>query len=301
MTKRVAIAAAALVGAVLSGFVWAQPGATPAVRASDFGGVRAVVRASRDATMSFTFPIEIAEIAVKGGAKVKKGDLLIRGRDDEYIAQRDLQRTQAESDLEIQKAQAALNQATVEFEGWRELKERKQAGSNLEFERAKTLLEARTVDLAIARLQKEQAGIQLRIREAQLDRVWLRAPFDGVVDRVTVEVGEVKRETEPVVRVVATDPLWIDANTPTDQTMKLGTKAGDPAWVVLEVPGEPAVYVGKVIEVGAEADFGSATRRIRVELANAGEWPGGLAAWVRLTPPEGEWAGRIAGQRKAAR
>jgi membrane fusion protein, multidrug efflux system len=250
--------------------------------------------------MSFTFPIEVAEIAAKGGQKVKKGDLLIRGRDEEYIAQRDLQRTQAESDLEIQKAQAALDQANVEFEGWRQLKERKQAGSDLEFERARTLLEARTVDLAIARLQKEQAGIQLRIREAQLDRVWLKAPFDGVVDIVTVEVGEVKRETEPVVRVVATDPLWIDAYMPTDQTMTLGSKAGDPAWAVLEVPGRPAVYVGKVIEVGAAADFGSATRRIRIELPNAGEWPAGVGAWVRLTPPEGDWAGRVTDQRKAA-
>src|SRR5205823_6661741 len=87
--------------------------------------------------------------------------------------------------------------------------------------------------------------------------------------------------------------------TGTDQTIILGLKPGDKAWVVLELPGEAAVHVGKVIEVGAEADFASGTRRVRVELANAADWPAGIQAWVRFTAPEGEWAKRIAAPKRA--
>ena len=103
-----------------------------------------------------------------------------------------------------------------------------------------------------------------------------------------------------VLKIVATDPMWMDVNAPTSLTMTLGLKPGDKAWILLDVPGEPAVYVGKVIEIGAESDFAGQTRRVRVELANPSEWPVGPAAWVRFAAPEGEWAKRIAEPKRTA-
>jgi multidrug efflux pump subunit AcrA (membrane-fusion protein) len=200
----------------------------------------------------------------------------------------------------VRKAQTAVDQAQVEYENWKTMVEKKIAGSQLEYDRARTLLEARKVDLDIAKLQRLQAGITLRVREAQLERVMIRAPFDGIVDNVLVEAGEVKRDTDPVLKIVATDPLSMDVNTPTDQAFTLSLKKGDKAWVVLDVPGEPAVYVGKIVEVGAEADFGGRSLRIRVELPNPAELPAGIQAWVRFTQPEGEWAKRIAPPKRAA-
>jgi hypothetical protein len=65
--------------------------------------------------------------------------------------------------------------------------------------------------------------------------------------------------------------------------------------VLVDVPGEPRVYPAKVIELGADADASSQTRRVRVEMANPKDWPGGLTCWVRFTPPGGEWTSRVAG------
>jgi RND family efflux transporter MFP subunit len=260
----------------------------------------APARASRDATLSFTFPAEVAKVLVKGGQRVKQGQPLVIGRDDDVRAQRDLQKSQADSDLDIQKAQTGVDQAQVEFDSWQKM-DRKIAGNQLEYDRARTTLAARKVELDIAKLQKGQASIQLALRQAQLDRYTLNAPFDGIIDNVVVEVGEVKKDTEPVLKIVATDPLWIDVAAGTDQTITLGLKAGDKAWVVLGLPGEPAVHEGKIVEIGAEADFAAKTRRVRVELANAEGWPAGLGAWVRFTPPEGEWAKRMAPSKKAER
>ena len=224
---------------------------------------------------------------------MKQGELLVQGKDDEAVAQRDLQKSQADSELDVLKAQAAVDQAQVEFNSWEKM-DRKIAGNQLEYDRARTTLATRKVELDIAKLQQAQAKIQLTLRQAQVDRFAITAPFSGIIDNVTVEVGEVKKDTEPLLKIVSTDVLWMDVNTPTDQTLTLALKAGDKAWVVLELPGEPAVYLGSVIEVGADADFAGKTRRVRVELPNAADWPAGLHAWVRFTHPEGEWAKRLA-------
>jgi len=283
----------------------AQPGAkggaagaqTPAMPPiADFGGEKAVTRSSRDATLAFPFPAEIAEIVARGGQPVKKGDLILRARDEEYRYQRDLQKLLADSDLDVQKAQAALDQAKVELDGQTELRDKKMGGSKLEYDRARTTYVVKVVELEIAKNQLEQQKIQLKFREAQLDRNSLRAPFDGRVAEVVVDVGDVKKDSDRVARVVSVNPLWIDVPTPTAQTITLNLKNGDPAWVVLDIPGDAVVGRGKVIEVAAEADPASNTRRVRVELPNPNEHPAGLTAWVRFQPPTGKWAERLAPQ-----
>jgi multidrug efflux pump subunit AcrA (membrane-fusion protein) len=291
-----------------SGFGRVQPGSglpdatkgVTAAAAASFGGEKSVTRPCRDSTLSYTFPVEIAEIVARGGTPVKKGDLLVKGRDDEYRYQRDLQKLQAESDLDIQKAQAGVDQAQVEYDAQLEIKKKNTAAAPIELERARTTLIARKVDLEIARRDHTQQGVQLGFRQAQLDRLALTAPFDGRVDVVSVEVGEVKRETEPVIRVVATDKLWIDVNTPIAQTLTLGLKPGERAWVLMDVPGEPKVHIGKIIEVAADANFEAGLRRVRVELENPADWPSGLTSWVRFTAPTGDWAARVVERQRAA-
>ena len=151
----------------------------------------------------------------------------------------------------------------------------------------------REIELGAARLNKKQQEEQLKLREAQLERFTIRAPFDGRVDVVAVEVGEVKRETDPVIRVVKTDPLWIDVPVPVRRSF--GIKLGDASWTLLDGPGEDGgggggggvrVWPGKVIEVGADVDPSSDTRRVRVEVANPTDLPSGLRSWTRFTAPE---------------
>ena len=260
--------------------------------AESFGGEKFVTRACRDATLSFAFPAEVGEIVVQGGQKVKKGDVLILARDEDIRFQRDHAKLVAESDLDIQKAQAGVDLATVEYEAQKELRDRK-SGSKIDLDRAVATLKARTVDLEIAKYERKQHAVELQIRQAQLDRLTIKAPFDGRVDEVIVDLGQVKKDSEPVIRIVDTDPLWIDVPTPTGQTLTLGLKPGDKAWVLLDLPGDPTVYMAKVIEVGAAADPASNTRRVRVELINPNDWPSGLTAWVRFTPPPGDWAAKV--------
>ena len=273
---------------------------TAASVAHTFGGEKYYARASQDSVLSFVMPAaEISEVMVKGGMPVKKGDVLVRARDEEYRLQVELQTLIAESDLEVQAREAAAAQAKVEFDAQTRIKEQS-GGSTVDYDRARTTLRVREVELEVAKLNRRQQALQLKLQQSRLDRFTLQAPFDGIVDAVSADLGEIKKETDPIVRVVDIDPLWIDVPAPTIQTIVLGLKPGAPAWVLLDLPGEPKVYLGKVIEVGAEADSSSGTRRVRVELDNPSAWPSGLSAWVRFTEPTGEWATRVVKAEPAA-
>jgi RND family efflux transporter MFP subunit len=255
-----------------------------AVLSRDFAGEQCFTKASHASTLGFPFAVEIAEVYVKGGQRVKAGDPLVRARDEDFVAQRDLQRVIATSDLEVKRAKSTLDQAQVEYDAQAQLLEKNKGASKIELDRAKAQLEVRGAEHELAKRELEQQKLTLVQREEQLKRYTIRAPFDGLVDSIVVDLGEIKRETDPVLRLVSIDPLWLDVPTPTNQTLTLALKPGDPAWVLLDAPGDPRVLQGRVIEVGAEADPGSATRRVRVELANTDQRPGGMTAWVRFTP-----------------
>jgi RND family efflux transporter MFP subunit len=272
---------------------WSQQGQSSAAAVGDSFGIKTIARASFDATMGFSFPTEIAEIVARGGQRVKKGDVLIRGRDEELRAQRDLQQVAAETDLPVQRAHAAMEQARVEYEAQETVRQKNRASANIEVERARTTYVLRKVEHELAVIEQTQQQLQLRFRQAQLDRLQLVAPFDGIVDLVTCEVGEVKRDGDPVLRLVGIDRLWLDVPAPAFQTIELALKNGDAAWVMMDLPGEPRIFQGKVIEVAAEVDSSSKSRRIRVELPNPHEWPTGLNAWVRFTAPDEQWMARV--------
>ncbi|MFM9996947.1 MAG: efflux RND transporter periplasmic adaptor subunit [Phycisphaerales bacterium] len=288
-TASVLLTVAACSGAV------AQPSAESAAAiAPSFGGEKIDARPSRDSTLGFTFPAEVMEVFVKGGERVRKGQPLVRAFDLEYRYQRDTQKIIAESDLDVQRAQAQLDGAQVELDSIEQImRETPGGGSKVEHDRAKVTVLIRKVELGIAVLQQNQAKVQLAFREAQVDRFTIKAPFDGEIDQVGVDLGMVKKDGEPVLRIVNTDPLWLDVPTPTAQTLMLKLKPGDPAWVLPDLPGPARVFVGKIIELGATADPRANTRRVRVEIANPEKWPSGLWCWTRFTPPTGDWTPRI--------
>lgn len=263
----------------------------------DTFGFKAIALAKEDAALSFPMPVEIAEILVRSGQRVARGDLLVRARDDEVRLQRDLQRLSAETNLPVERAFAAMEQARVEWEGQDEVRRRSKAThvpyAVIELERARTTYLLREAEHKLAQLEKEQQLKQLDFRQAQLDRMRIVAPFDGIIDRIACHIGEVRRESEPVIRIVATDVLKIDAQPPAHLTLDLNLKPGDPAWVLMDLPGEPRVYMGTVMEVAPTVDSASRTRTVRVELDNRHGWPAGLNAWVRFTEPSAEWLARI--------
>lgn len=262
------------------GWVWTGP---------SFGGTKAVTRPSRDSIMGFAASTTITEVLVRGGQTVREGELLLRGDDREEAALLRIQELRAGSDETVDRAKEQHELAKLEYAKMRDSHDRGGA-SEQELDRARVSEAISAIDVAIARETLEQERIQVDRIKARLDRLQLRAPFDGQVDIVIVDVGQSVREGDRAVRVVDVDPLWIDVPADTGETIARGLKADDPAWVLLDLPeidGGPArLREGRIIEVSPVADAGSATRRVRVEVANPDGLVAGVTAWVRFERPD---------------
>ena len=275
----------------------AQPAAEPAMVRS-FGGERAVTKPNRDAVMGFSLSTSVKEVAVVGGQRVSAGDLLVRGDDSEDIAEARFQRERAETELPVQRARKQAELARLEFDRAEEVF-RRSGLSQAEFDRARVASETAEIDLDLQLLNQTLSRLQADRAEARVAKFSLRAPWDGVVDQVLVDEGQSVREGDPVVRIVSVDPLEIDVPTPADQTLELGLKVGDRAWVLMLVARDPRVYVGTISEVAPTVDAASGTRRIRVEVPNPEHLVPGLACWVRFAEPSAEWQERIVPSREA--
>jgi HlyD family secretion protein len=147
-------------------------------------------------------PVEEAEIAsqivgrvvkvnVKDGDSVKKGDLLVKL--DETDA-----RAQLDSALaRIERYRAAINQSDADREKTQRDVARydnlagRGVASRTELADAKSLLAKARAALMMSQQELLDSEAQRRTSQQYLDRTEIRAPIDGVVAGLTIEVGEV--------------------------------------------------------------------------------------------------------------
>jgi HlyD family secretion protein len=102
------------------------------------------------------------------------------------------------------------------------------------------------------------------VRAARLADAVIRAPFAGVVVRRERNAGDVVVPGSPILTVVATDELWVEAWV--DETQSATVTPGQPARVVFR--SDPAVeYPGAVVRLGRDTD--RETREMRVDVATA--------------------------------
>ena len=250
-----------------------------------FGGTKGVTRPSRDSVMGFQIPTQIAQVLAKGGQVVKAGEPLVAGDTSEDEALVELQRMRAETDVPVLEARKAMELAQFEYAAYRKVRE-DGGGNQKEVDRARLTAERAELQYQNAVIQQRQEVVGIKAREARLNKLTLRAPFDGVVDVILVDVGQNVSENDKVLRVVNVDLLWIDVPAPMADSRTLKIKAGDPAWVLLDVAGTAREVQATVIEVSPAADPASRTRRVRIEIKNPegeGRLIPGDPAWVKFS------------------
>jgi len=194
----------------------------------------------------------LTELRVRRGSKVKAGDIIAVLSDEA----RESQVAQARS-LVVQR-QAELNAKKPLIASG--------AMPKLDGVNAEALLDAAKAALASA--------------EAELDRGVIRAPWDGVVSDLTVEVGKAAFSFAgaDLCTIVALDPML--AVVEVSERRLSGVKIGDMADVRL-VTG--ATVRGKVRFVSPTASQTTRTYRIEIELPNAdGAIPDGITAEVSI-------------------
>jgi len=133
---------------------------------------------------------EIINLPVKEGDKVKKGDLLIQIKGDQYQAQKDrLEANLKGSEATLKIREAELNKLSLEFDRAKELHS-KGLASDSEFETAQSNYESAKASYEQAQANVLQSKAQLREVLETLYKTTIYAPMAGTVTQLNVQLGD---------------------------------------------------------------------------------------------------------------
>lgn len=192
----------------------------------------------------------ITKLPVSQGGHVNEGDLIL-SLDNEGKA------------AAVDSASAVLAQREKEFEASERLA-RQGSLPKLQLETARSAL-------ATARSQLEQA-------QAELSRFELRAPFTGIVDKVSVELGSSVQQGADVATLLSLDPV-IAAGEVSERDLG-HIRIGDTAQVRL-ISGE--TVEGTIRYISRQASPATRTFPVEIAIPNAdGAIPAGMTAEITL-------------------
>lgn len=133
---------------------------------------------------------EIVYLPVKEGQRVKKGDILLKIKQDQYLAQRD--RTvanlqSARANLSIQRIQ--LQKIESDFNRVKELYA-KGLSSEAEYEAIRAQYETAKAQVLSAESTVQQMEAAVKEASENLSKTIITSPMDGVVSQLNVKLGE---------------------------------------------------------------------------------------------------------------
>ncbi len=133
---------------------------------------------------------EIVQLPVKEGDYVKKGQLLIRIKGDQYQAQKQrLEANLQSSEANLKMRSAELDKVESDYNRVKELHS-KGLSSDSEFEAAKSNYLSTKASYEAAQANVLQSKAQLREVLETLYKTTIVSPMDGVVTQLNVELGE---------------------------------------------------------------------------------------------------------------
>jgi HlyD family secretion protein len=233
------------------------------------------VKARRRAKLSPQEGGRVVALPKREGDRVSAGEVLLELDASVPRARLDLARRERDSAAaETTRACVTADRSRRELDRNRRLAEQGILSEDLldQFESA-----ARTAaaTCAAARAGEKRAQAQIDLAERQLEYMTLRAPFDGVVAELSIEVGEWTTPSPPVIQVpsvidvIDTSSIYVSA--PMDEVDSARLSAGLPARVSVDShPGER--FPGRVARVGAyvlDVEEQNRTVEIEVELDDA--------------------------------
>lgn len=134
---------------------------------------------------------QVEEVLVEKGDDVKKGDLLVKLDDEDARAR--LASTEARIErlkAAIELAEADLNKAQLDSAGYRKLEARGFSSPN-EVRDGETILAKMEAAMEMSEHELKESLSMRRNSEQEVERTEIRAPMDGTVIDLDVEVGEI--------------------------------------------------------------------------------------------------------------
>ncbi len=199
------------------------------------------------------------------GGRFKKGDLLLRIDPRQYALQAEQQRStidQAEQQLALERARREIAKQEWQIIG----------------EDTSATEEGRAAALREPQLKQAQASLKTAqtaesLAKLNLGRTALRAPFNGMVQATTIDVGQLVSPQSQLATLVGTDTFWVQTSIPVRRLASIrvpGVNAekdeGSEALVWQDVGGERVERTGKVVRLLGDLDPVGRMARVLVEV-----------------------------------
>ena len=133
---------------------------------------------------------EIIQLPVQEGDRVKKGDMLIRIKGDQYVAQKErLEANLLSAKASLKMREAELTKVQLDYNRVKELN-RKGLASDSELESSNSNFLSTKASYQAAEANVAQSQASLKEINDQISKTTIRAPMDGYVTKLNVELGE---------------------------------------------------------------------------------------------------------------
>lgn len=177
----------------------------------------------------------LQNIFVDEGQFVKQGQLLFKIMPKIYEA-------------ELQSAQAEVNFAQIEYQNTKKL-----ADSNI----------VSPNELAMAKAKLDKAKAELALKQVHLQFTEIRAPFDGIIDRLHVRQGSLISEGDLLTNLSDNSKMWVYFNVPEAEYLNYKSHAQSDTSVKVELMmANHEVFEHPGVVETIEADFDNETGNI---------------------------------------
>ncbi|MBK8972878.1 MAG: efflux RND transporter periplasmic adaptor subunit [Hahellaceae bacterium] len=204
------------------------------------------IRACQRSRLSMPAGGTVTQLNVKAGDRVKRGEVLLQLRDNEYQAA--LEQAEARQRMAVQKRAEICFGAEQDQRELTRLKSLydKRLTSEESLERIRTTAQMSSLACKAAQAQIEESRAAVKLAQASLNQMQLKAPFDGIVAEVNGELGEYVTPsppgvpTPPAIDLIDDQCLYVRA--PIDEVDTARIRVGMPARVTLDA------YRGQTLE-----------------------------------------------------
>ena len=254
----------------------------PSARAADtIVAYPGYTQPSEQRKLNFNGPAVVVKVYVKEGDFVKAGTLL--AEQDARVEEEHLKGAliEANSNLQIEAAEATLQEKQVEYQRKQKMLEKKVIG-DLEVLEAELDVKISEARLKLSKEDREQKQSEADETKAKIAQKKLYATTDGIVQQIGVHEGELASNDPklPAITMVTIEPLYVEVNLPIAVT-KVMQKA-DHQKLQIRYEDETEWQTAEVIYFNPVANPMARLQMVRLQLENPKHYRAGMTVMVKI-------------------
>lgn len=239
--------------------------------------VSGITEPCKDSTLSSNVAGVISAILRKEGEFVKQGEVILELENEQETLEVARRKIISDSKVELNAAAQRTKTLKDDYDNTRRVLEATASVSQEELDKKELEYKLAKAEFDGLRIAEDRELIEYEIAKAQLDKRKITAPFDGVMVKIFLRIGEGCSAQQPLARIV--DTRQCRFITHMDAAASKNLKKGNKAVLKLTGNNPETVLQGVIEYVSAVVDPSSSLREVKVLFDNPnGEVSAGISA-----------------------